>query len=117
MALLPILSMMQQQGIMPPPDVLDYMPVPSSLAQKMKQAVMQHMQKTQGGDPKQERMFQADVANKDADTEQKEAGAAEKYMKAGMAGIQALQALMGPQQPMGGQPMQPQPMQPPGMVQ
>ena len=115
--LMPILGMMQQQGIMPPPDVLDYMPVPSSLAQKMKQAVMQHMQKTQGGDPKQERMFQADVANKDADTEQKEAGAAEKYMKAGMAGIQALQALMGPQQPMGGQPMQPQPMQPPGMVQ
>lgn len=66
-------------------------------------------------------MFQAELANKTADTEQKEAGAAEKYLKAGVQGVQMLQALFGPQPPMQQQPMQgmqpPGAMPPPGMVQ
>jgi hypothetical protein len=101
----PIMQMMQSQGIMPPPEVLDYLPVPTSLAQKIKQAIVQHMQKVQGGDPKQQAMFDAELANKNADTEQKEAGAAEKYSKALMPGIQMLAGLMGPQ-PVAGQGMQ-----------
>lgn len=116
MALMPILQMMQAQGVMPPPEVMDYLPVPTSLAQKIKQAVMEHMQKMQQGDPKQEAMFQAELSNKHADTEQKEAGAAEKYMKATMEGVQMLGALWGPQQGM--QPPQPgMPGQPPPTVQ
>jgi hypothetical protein len=106
-AILPVLGMMQQQGIMPPPEVLDYLPVPISLAQKFKQAFMQHMQKVQQGDPKQEAMFGADLANKAADAEQKESAAAANYMKAGQAGIQALQLLFGPQQPPQGPPSPP----------
>ena len=75
------------------------------------------MQKMQQGDPKQEAMFQAELADKRGAAEQKESAAAKNYVDAGIAGIQALQAFMGPQ-PVGpgGMPQQsPQPMGPPGI--
>ena len=110
-ALLPILGMMQQQGVMPPPEVLDYLPVPASLAQKMKQAFMQHMQNQQQ-DQSGKRMQNAQVWNEEATAEDKEASAAKKYMEAGIAGVQLLGAVLGQgngQQPMPGQmpPQQP----------
>ncbi|MEY2875607.1 MAG: hypothetical protein RLZZ373_2978, partial [Pseudomonadota bacterium] len=107
----PILQMFQANGIQPPPEVLDYLPLPNSLAQKMKQAVVQKMSQP---DPKQEAMFAADLANKAADTEQKESAAAKNYMDAQQPGIDALVQMFGPQQPgvmpgqMPGQPGQPE---------
>ena len=91
----PILQMMQAQGIPPPPEVLDYLPIPNSLAQKIKQAVIQKMQTP---DPKQEAMFAAELADKRASAEQKESAAAKNYMDAQQPGIEALAALFGPQQ-------------------
>ena len=113
-ALMPLIGLFREQGIPPPPEVFDYLPVPTSLAQLMKQAYIKHLQKPP--DPKQEAMFTAELANKAADTEQKEAGAAEKYVKAGTAGVQALQMLFGPQQPMPQGGMAPRPPGPPGMA-
>lgn len=86
----PIIQMMQAQGISPPQEVFDYLPVPASLAQKLKQAVINHQP-----DPKQVAMQDADLANKAADTELKEAGAAEKYMKAQQPGIDFLMQQFG----------------------
>lgn len=120
-ALMPILGMMQQQGIMPPPEVLDYLPIPASLAQKIKQAVLTHQQKAQQGNPQQKAMFDAELWGKRAEAEQKESAAAANYTKAGLQGVQALQALFGPQpmpgEPQPGQPPMQQQMQPPPMVQ
>ena len=88
--ILPIVQMMQQQGIQPPPEVLDYLPVPSSLAQKLKQAVVSHQP-----DPMMQQQQQAELDNKAADTELKEAGAAEKYMKAQQPGLDMLMQQFG----------------------
>ena len=107
-ALLPIRGAFQQQGIMPPPEVFDYLPVPSSLAQKLKQSVLSHMQQVQQkGNPMQD----AEVWDKRAGAEQKESAAAKNYMDAGLAGLQLLGAVLGPGN--GQQPM-PQPGMPPG---
>jgi hypothetical protein len=59
----------------------------------MKKAYVDHLQKASAVNPMQE----AEVNNKRADTEFKEASAAEKYFKAGETGINMLAALMGPQ--------------------
>jgi hypothetical protein len=110
MALREILPMMGNMGVQLPPEIFDYLPsVPESLAGKLKEAYMNKLKQGQQPPPQ----FIADMANKNADTELKEAGAAEKYAKAGMAGVQALQALFGPQQQMP-QPGMQQPGMPPG---
>ena len=111
MAIQPIVQMLQANGVMPPPEILDYMPIPNSLAMKIKQAVMQKMGQP---DPKQEAMFRAELDNKNADTEQKESAAAANYMKAQQPGIDALAALFGPQ---GQQQPQQQQQKPPGDMQ
>lgn len=118
-AIMPVLQMFGSMQIPPPPEVLDYLPVPASLAQIMKRAYMQKMQQMQQPNPVQERMQMAEIWDKEAGAEQKEAGAAKSYMDAGMAGIQALQMLWGPQQPMQQPMQQPQPgaMPAPPMVQ
>lgn len=110
-ALMPVLQMMQQQGIIPPPEVLDYLPIPITLAQKIKQAVMTQLQQRQGPNPAQ----QADLRKTNAMAEQAESTAALNYAKSGQAGFdmaaQVYQALSG--QPLIPPPMQPQqPMQP-----
>lgn len=113
----PILAGLQQMGVMPPPDVLDYLPVPVSLAQKIKQAVIQAMQNKQPSP-----QAQAEVRKTNALAEQAEATAAMNYAKGGQAGFDLAanvwQALTGqplvPQAQMLGQmPGQP----PPGMPQ
>lgn len=104
-ALQQILPMFIQQGIPVPPEALDFMPLPESLVGAMKQAYTQHLQKMQGVNP----MQQAELANKGADTEQKESAAALNYFKAGQAGVAMLQALMGPQPVAGGDPNMQQP--------
>jgi hypothetical protein len=116
-ALMPIIGMMQQQGIMPPPEVLDYMPIPASLAQKIKQAVLQHQQQQQQ-DQSGKRMQNAQVWKEEADAEQKESAAAKNYLEAGLAGVQLFQAVNGqgvPGTPQPGMPQQPQQPQQPGM--
>jgi hypothetical protein len=69
-------------------------------------------------------MFGAELADKRASAEQKEAAAAKSYTDAGLAGIQAMQMFFGPQPngPGGAMPQQPQmqpgmPMQGPPTVQ
>jgi hypothetical protein len=105
MALQSIIPMFAGQGIPIPPEVLDFMPLPESLVAALKKSYTEHLQKGQQPNP----MQQADLANKAADTELKEASAAEKYMKAGSVGAEMLAMLWGPQQPMQ------QPGMPPGM--
>jgi hypothetical protein len=116
MALQQIIPMFMQAGIQLPPEALDYMPLPESLVASMKKAYVDHLQKASAVNPMQE----AEVNNKRADTEFKEASAAEKYFKAGETGINMLAALMGPQpipQAPGQMPMQPQQMPPPPGIQ
>jgi hypothetical protein len=99
LALQPLIPAFQQQQIPLPPEIFDYLPIPTSLGQKLKQAYSQKMQQMQQGDPKQDAMFQAELANKAADTEQKESAAAANYAKAQQPGIDALVQMFGPQQP------------------
>lgn len=110
-ALQQIIPGFMKMGVPLPPEVMDFMPIPETLAQAMKKAYMAHMAQQQQPNP----MMQAELANKNADTEQKEAAAAKSYMDATATGIQFLAALMGPGM---GMMSQPQPgMQPPSTVQ
>lgn len=110
MALREILPAFQAQGIPPPPEVFDYLPVPQSLGQLLKAAY----QKKISEPPQPNPMQIAEVANKNADTEQKESAAAKNYVDAGVEGIGLLAQLIGPGMGVLGQP---QPMPAPPMVQ
>jgi hypothetical protein len=118
MALQQIIPMFASQGIAIPPEALDFMPLPDSLVAALKKAYMQHLQKGQ-----QNPMQDAEIWDKRAGAELKEAQAAKNYMDATQTGADMLAMLFGPTpnapQGMPQQPMQqPQPgMPPPGMMQ
>ncbi len=95
-ALREILPAFQAQGIPPPPEVFDYLPVPQSLAQLLKAAYMKKMQEPNPMQGAELQYKQAEIANKTADTEQKESAAAKNYMDAGQIGVGLLAQLFGP---------------------
>jgi hypothetical protein len=123
MALKEIMPMFVQQGVQIPPEALDFLPLPESLVAALKKAYEQKLQRG-NTNPMQE----AEVWDKRAGAELKEAQAAKNYFDAGVAGVNILTQMFGPQ-PNASQPMQPQqqppqppqqqqpPMPPPAMVQ
>jgi hypothetical protein len=126
MALKEILPMFSQQGVQIPIEALDFMPLPESLIAALKKAYAQKLQQGQ-----QNPMQEAEVWDKRAGAELKEAQAAKNYLDAGATGVNILAQMFGPQPnapqppmqqppppgpPQGPPPMQP-PMPPPAMVQ
>lgn len=88
MALQQVLPMFVQQGIVVPPEVMDYLPVPSSLAASLKKAYIEHLQKASQPNPMAEQMQQAELRDKEASGGQKESTAALNYAKAQKEGLE-----------------------------
>lgn len=131
-ALMELLPLLQQFGVPPPPEVIDYAPLPSGLVAAWKPQLMQMKQKMEQGDPMQNEMkrlgverARAEVEKTYAAADQSQAQAQLNYIKAQVESMaptlqaiqMALQAFVpkpGPEGPNGPPPqMQQAPQQPP----
>lgn len=130
-ALMELLPLAQQMGVPPPPEIIDYSPLPSGLVAAWKPQLQQMKQKMEQGDPMQKEMQRIQLERAKADVEKTYAQADQSQASAQLdnvkAQIEALTAAMqgvqmflasqfptaGPGMEQGPPPQQPQPNQPP----